>query len=459
MTHWRGERAVSVILHNEFKSALKKILPIFLSLAGSGFLAFLTQVLLGHTLTVDEFGILSTGLSIAVILTAIIGFGMPSVWLLIFGQEGWHAFRWVHKSFSMLGAWGVIVLAMAWVGLTLVVADERLINTMWWLQTMVVLQVMVELLSAKLQLEARYLTLSFWQTFPHIGRLAVATIVYLTATGTAESVAKGFGAVSAVLIMFALYALSSMTPAKMHLSGHPDNNSQGTQLSGPAPDLVGLLRLAWPYAGTAVLVMLYGRIEIVLLGNMTSPSAAATFSVATAFLLVAFLVPQAIYQRFLLPKIHRWFFSDWQRFLAVYRFGCAAMGLLGVVGTLAMYLFGETLVSFVFGEKYREAGDVLSWLSVCILIRFLSSSIESALMSGDFRKQRLYCQALSALISVPCAYLLIDLYGIKGAVINKVLTELTLLVFFSYVSSRYVMEGATWAGWTLRLRQSEQCGR
>ncbi len=92
-----------MILHNEFTSALKKILPIFLSLAGSGFLAFLTQVLLGHTLTVDEFGILSTGLSIAVILTAVIGFGMPSVWLLIFGQEGWHAFRWVHKSFSMLG--------------------------------------------------------------------------------------------------------------------------------------------------------------------------------------------------------------------------------------------------------------------------------------------------------------------------------------------------------------------
>jgi len=448
-----------VILHDELKSALKKILPIFLSLVGSGFLAFLTQVLLGHTLTVEEFGILSTALSIAVILTAVIGFGMPSVWLLIFGQEGWHAFRWVRKSFSMLGAWGVVVLAMSWVGLAFVVKDERLINTMWWLQTMVVLQVMVELLSAKLQLEARYLALSFWQTFPHIGRLAIATIIYLSATGTAESVAKGFGAVSAVLIMLALYALSSMTPAKMHLSGHPDNSSPETPSSRPAPDLGGLLRLAWPYAGTAVLVMLYGRIEIVFLGNMTSPSAAATFSVATAFLLVAFLVPQAIYQRFLLPKIHRWFFSDWQRFLAVYRFGCAAMGLLGVLGTLAMYSFGETLVTVVFGEKYREAGYVLSWLSVCVLIRFLSSSIESSLMSGDFRKQRLYCQALSALISVPCAYLFINLYGIKGAVINKVLTELTLLVFFSYASSRYVMQGATWSGWTLRLRRSAPCGQ
>lgn len=64
-----------------------------MSLAGSGFLAFLTQVLLGQSLTVEEFGLLSMAMSIAVIMSGVIGFGMPSVWLLILAKKDWAGFH------------------------------------------------------------------------------------------------------------------------------------------------------------------------------------------------------------------------------------------------------------------------------------------------------------------------------------------------------------------------------
>ena len=201
--------------------------------------------------------------------------------------------------------------------------------------------------------------------------------------------------------------------------------------------------------------MLYGRIEIVLLGSITSPTAAGTFSIAAAFILVAFLVPQAIYQKFLLPKIHRWFHSEWQKFLSVYRFGCAAMTVMGIAGTIGTYFWGELLVDLFFGEKYRESGQILSMLSLCILFRFVSTSIESSLVSGNYRKHRVYCQAFTTLISVPCAYVLITLYGIDGAIINKIVTEFTLLVSYTYASSRYVLGSQTWSGWSLKLNPSK----
>jgi hypothetical protein len=148
---------VSII---DLKAGIKAVLPILVSLAGSGLLAFLTQVLLGHALTVEDFGIVSTAVSVGVILSAAIGFGMPSVWLMIFGQKGWDAFPWIRQSLKFLMIWGPIVLSLSWIGLLWFFEDRRLLTTIGWLQAMILMQVMVELLTAKLQLEGRYLELS-----------------------------------------------------------------------------------------------------------------------------------------------------------------------------------------------------------------------------------------------------------------------------------------------------------
>lgn len=451
MTHWRGERAVSVILHNEFKCAVKKILPIFLSLVGSGGLAFLTQILLGRSLTVDDFGAVSTALSIVVIMTPLIGFGMPSVLLLMFGQEGRQAFRWVRHTLMFSFIWGLIVLAISWGALVWLIEDERLLRVTLWMQAMVVMQVIVELLAAKLQLEARYVALSLWQGLPHLGRLSVALITYLSAPAGVDMVAKGFFLVSLVLIAIAGYGLTSMSASKMCLAGPQREDTAPAQALPITPSYSRLLSVAWPYAGGAALVMFYGRIEIVLLGTTTSATAAGQFSIATAFLLVAFLIPQAVYQKFLLPKIHRWFHHEWERFLAVYRFGCASMAVIGLAGTIAAYTVGEPLVVLFFGEKYRVAGQVLSLLSICILTRFVSTSIGSSLVSGACMKYKVCCQSLTTLVTTPSAYILIALYGIDGAIMNKILTEILLLVSYTYASARYVLGINTWTGWSLKM--------
>jgi O-antigen/teichoic acid export membrane protein len=437
----------------DIKAGIKTVLPIFVSLAGSGFLAFLTQILLGHSLTVEEFGIVSTAVSVGVIMAAAIGFGMPSVWLLIFGQKGWQAFPWVRRSLTFLMVWGPIVLALSWMGLLWFFDDPRSLKTIGWLQAMVVMQVMVELLTTKLQLEARYLALSIWQILPHLGRLIVAAAVYFSAASSVDLVAKGYCAISMVLIVASGIGLLSLTPSRMQLSGHTTDNPRVSEMPSQSVSYRELFDLAWPYAGTAALVILYGRVDIVLLGGIVSPTAAGQFSVAAAFLLVAFLVPQALYQKFLLPKIHRWFYSDWQKFLSVYRLGCAVMTILGIALTGATYLGGQPLVNLFFGEKYKESGEILSLLSVCIVIRFISSSFESALMSGDYRKHRLYCQAVSTGIGVSSAYILIVQYGLNGAIISRIATELTLLVGYCYASSRYVLGAKAWSGWSLKLNQ------
>lgn len=437
----------------DIKSGLKNISLILISLAGSGLIAFVTQVLLGRRLTVEGFGIVSTALSIVVIMTAIIGFGVPSVWLLTFAREGGQAFRWVRQSLIFMLLWTPLVLAAFWGGLSWLIDDVRLLALIWWMQAMVVMQVMVELLTAKLQLEGRYYSLSWWQVLPHLGRLLVAAAVYVSANPSVYLVGKGFCLMSLVLIAASGFSLSSMVSSKMQLVGHQQMSSPARESLQKDPNYKEFLSLTWPYAATAMLVILHARIEIVLLGSITSLTAAGAFTIAVSFLLVAFLVPQAVYQKFLLPKIHRWFHSDWQKFLSVYRFGCAAMVVIGIFGTISTYVLGELLVVSCFGEKYRGSGQILSMLAVCILIRFVATAIGSSLVSGNYMKYKVYGQSFTTLIGVPSAYVLISLYGLDGAIINKILTELILLITYSYASFRYVLGTQTWSGWSLKINR------
>lgn len=437
----------------DIKTGVKTILPIFMSLAGSGFLAFLTQVLLGRSLTVEEFGLLSMGMSIVVVMSGVIGFGMPSVWLLIFGQEGWGGFPRIRQSLKFLAIWGPFVLVISWVILFGLYDDPRLLQTIGWLQAMVIMQVMVELLIAKLQLEGRYGALSAWQLLPHLGRLIVAVAMYLSVAPSLDFVARGYAIVSMVLIAASGLGLLSLTPARMRLSGHVLDNDPSQEISNNNLSYKSLINLAWPYAGSAALVMLYGRVDIILLASLVSPTAAGQFTIAATFLLVVFLVPQAIYQKFLSPKIHRWYYGDWQKFLSVYRLGCAVMTILGIGCTVATCLWGGALVNLFFGEKYDQSGQILSLLSVCIALRFVSSSVESALMSGEYGKYRLYCQVVSTCIGISSAYVLITHYGINGAILSRIITEVTLLVGYVYVSSRYVLNGSIWSSWSLKLNQ------
>ncbi len=437
----------------DIKAGLKAIVPIFVSLAGSGFLAFLTQVLLGRSLTVEAFGWLSMAMSIVVVMSGVIGFGMPSVWLLIVGQEGLGGFPWIRQSLKFLMVWGVFVLAICWVILLGLFDDSRLLQVFGWLQLMVIMQVMAELLIAKLQLEARYGALSAWQLLPHLGRLIVAVAIYLSAAPALDVVARGYGIVSVALIAASGFGLFSLAPTRMRLSGHVLDNGSAPESSSHGPSYKALINLAWPYAGSAALAMLYGRADIVLLAALVSPAAAGQFAIAGTFLLVVFLVPQAIYQKFLMPKIHRWYYGDWPKFLSVYRLGCAVMTVLGIGCTVATYWWGASLVKLFFGEKYSESGQILSVLSICIALRFVSSSVESALMSGEYGKYRLYCQVVSTCIGVSSAYVLIAHYGINGAILSRIMTEVSLLMGYVYVSSRYVLGGNIWPSWSMKLHQ------
>ena len=100
-------------------------------------------------------------------------------------------------------------------------------------------------------------------------------------------------------------------------------------------------------------------------------------------------------------------------------------GVLRVL--MSMVAVAPIVVPLVFGEKYRAVVGILFVLSLCPPIRFLSTSMGSALLTDEHNRYRVYAMAWATLVAVALNALLIPRFAELGAAWATVIAELVLL--------------------------------
>ena len=115
--------------------------------------AFLTQVLLARELGPSAFGVFAAALALVTLASPLAGFGVAGFWVRAFGQEGWRGIRWFPGSLKYVALTTPLVLVtlMIWAGLGPHDAGTR--SLLRVLSMLVLGQVSIELVGAKLQLE------------------------------------------------------------------------------------------------------------------------------------------------------------------------------------------------------------------------------------------------------------------------------------------------------------------
>jgi O-antigen/teichoic acid export membrane protein len=214
------------------------------------------------------------------------------------------------------------------------------------------------------------------------------------------------------------------------------------------------LQQSWPFALAGVFYLIYFQSDILLLGWMVGPEAAGLYNAAFAVMAAVYLLPSVAYQKYLLPKLHRWAEHDRPRFLAVYRFGNAASLLLGFAVAAALLLVAPWGMPLVFGEAYRTSGQLLLVLALAVPGRYLATSVGSVLVTQDNMRRKVWLMGLTALVNLALNMLLIPRYGVYGAAWATVASESVLVLAYLYAAWRYVFGREAFRGWTLRLERN-----
>ena len=177
-----------------------------------------------------------------------------------------------------------------------------------------------------------------------------------------------------------------------------------------------LLRDSWPLIFSNLAIVIYMRLDQVMLGNMRGDTEVGVYSVVVLIAEAAYIVPMIVMPS-LLPGIvaareqsESLFF---ERLDHLYRL----MAFLAYAVALPLVLVSAWIVPLLFGSAYASGGPTLAVLAVAGIFTFMGVARTAFLVTSNWSKTHLATVATSCALNVILNLILIPPYGALGAAI------------------------------------------
>lgn len=177
-----------------------------------------------------------------------------------------------------------------------------------------------------------------------------------------------------------------------------------------------MLRSAWPLVLGAIAIQVYMRIDQLMIRSMLGLHEVGIYSAAVR-IYEAWVIVTAIITVSLLPAIVKLKQGDevvyHKRMTQLFRL----VIWLSIFAAATVCLISETLTVMAFGEAYRASApvvDIVMWTAVFAAMGSVSARYFNV---ENMEKKFALRTALAAILNVGLNFLLIPLYGIKGAAI------------------------------------------
>lgn len=200
-----------------------------------------------------------------------------------------------------------------------------------------------------------------------------------------------------------------------------------------------LLKHSWPLILSGLAIMIYIRIDQIMIGQMLGDEAVGYFSAAVRLSEIWYFIPMAIvssiYPSLIVAKqrSHLLYMRRFQQLLNL-------IVRLALVIVIPITFLSDWLVVTIFGSTYLAAGSVLAihiWGGIFV---FIGVAGGQWYLVENFQKIAFYKALFGAAINVSANFILIPLMGIVGAAISTVISLIAAdFIFDSLVTKTRVL--------------------
>jgi O-antigen/teichoic acid export membrane protein len=177
-----------------------------------------------------------------------------------------------------------------------------------------------------------------------------------------------------------------------------------------------MLKDNWPLILSGVAIMIYMRIDQVMIGEMAGDKEVGIYSVAVQLVEVWYFLPGIIVSSVFPSIVEAKSMGDivfYERLQKLYNF----LALMAYVVAIPVTFLAGWVVKILFGVPYAKAGPMLSLLIWSVLFTNLGVARSTFLTAMNWTRIYLMTVSLGCIINVGLNYLLIPRYGGMGAVI------------------------------------------
>lgn len=194
-----------------------------------------------------------------------------------------------------------------------------------------------------------------------------------------------------------------------------------------------LLRNSWPLLLSALSVIIYMKIDQVMLGQMVDDAAVGVYGAAAKVSEIWYFIPMMVVSS-VLPTLLEARKSDeafyYRRLRRLFRL----MSALAFSIALPMTFLSTPIITFLYGEKFAAAGTVLAvhiWAAVFVFLGVVQSAWD---LAENYTRLSMMRTTGGAVLNIALNYFLIPRYAALGAAIATVI---------SYAFSSYVLNLAS----------------
>lgn len=384
----------------------------------------LLQLVLARGLGPAQYGPLAIALAAMGVIAPLATFGVPQVLLHLFGREENGAVRWLPTARKSV----VVTLFLSILTYSGWASTQA--NAVGGFAPLVGVGLIsfaaLEFASALMRVSGSYRELAWI--------LILGPVIRLLAVWCAFSY---FGrtpiiAAAAMCGSYILHALlASGWLGRLYKRLKP---TAGWAVTSPAPTVTNLLRQSWPFGVEILSYPLYFQTPLLVLGHFAHETGAGAFSVCATMLAGIYLVPDAVYQKYLLSKFHRLVEHDKPQFLSLYvKFGLG-MITAGTLISIATACVAQELLTMLFGPRFQGATEVFQILIWCIPMRFASAAVGVVLFTQGLAKRRVASFAVGTVAAASVTILGLREWGLSAAGYGMLAGETAVLIAFTYLS-------------------------
>lgn len=183
-----------------------------------------------------------------------------------------------------------------------------------------------------------------------------------------------------------------------------------------------LLRESWPYLLSSISIVLYMRVDQLMVKNLLNPGALGLYAAGVAISVQLSFVPTII-QRTITPFVTRKKVESEEEYQNLLKKIFWVFGILGWLVCIPFYFFSELLIVLLYGEAYAGASEVLAIHIFTNL--FINMGIAQTIWMVLEKKGKLalYRTLIGLCVCISSNLMLIPQFGIVGAAVSAVLAQ------------------------------------
>lgn len=184
-----------------------------------------------------------------------------------------------------------------------------------------------------------------------------------------------------------------------------------------------LIKESFPLMLTSAAVIIYQRIDQVMIGQMIDKTAVGYFSVASRLVEILIYIPMTLSQT-ITPILVRARENNEQDYI---RKGQKFMNIslwLSLIASLLTSLLANWIIGLTFGKAYHPAIIILQIMAFKAASVALSNTAGAMLVSEGLQKYAIFRDAFGCIVCISLNYILLPIYGIAAAAFIAIISNI-----------------------------------